>query len=152
MLVSTLSGVVYRVDLAGGAAEAVLDVSDDISTGGERGLLGMAVDPEGERLYLDFTNGRGDTEVRSWPIDDLDGEGVLHLKIGQPFSNHNGGHLVFGPDGALWIGTGDGGGAGDPGRVAQKADSLLGKMLRVVPDPDGGVRAPVDQPGLGRPS
>ena len=74
---------------------------------------------------------------------------MLHLEIGQPFENHNGGNLVFGPDGALWIGTGDGGGAGDRGEVAQDDGSLLGKMLRVIPDPDGGVLAPSIEPGLG---
>jgi glucose/arabinose dehydrogenase len=71
---------------------------------------------------------------------------VLHLRIGQPFENHNGGHLAFGPDGALWVGTGDGGGAGDRGEVAQDPDSLLGKMLRIVPDPEGGVTAPATNP------
>ena len=79
------------------------------------------------------------------------GEGVLHLEIGQPFENHNGGNLVFGPDGALWIGTGDGGGAGDRGEVAQDDESLLGKMLRVIPDPDGGVLAPSSNPDWERP-
>ena len=155
VLVSTLDGRVHDVDLGTGETTVVLDVSDQISTGGERGLLGLAVDPAGDRLYLDFTDRRGDTEIRSWALgpDGLPaaGDGVLHLEIGQPFENHNGGNLVFGPDGALWIGTGDGGGAGDRGEVAQDDGSLLGKMLRVTPDPAGGVRAPATNPDWERP-
>ena len=106
-------------------------------------------------MYLDYTDPGGDTEIRSWPLgsDGLPtaGEGLLHLEIGQPFENHNGGNLVFGPDGALWIGTGDGGGAGDRGEVAQDDGSLLGKMLRVLPDPDGGVLAPASNGDWERP-
>ncbi len=106
---------------------------------------------DGSRLYVDFTNRRGDTEVRSYALRGARPAtaGVLHLEIGQPFANHNGGNLVFGPDGALWIGVGDGGGAGDRGDKAQDPDNLLGKMLRVVPDPAGGVRAPSTNPAPG---
>ncbi len=146
VLVTSLDGRVHAVDLETGTTSVVLDISDRVSDGGERGLLGIAIDPEGERMYLDFTNRRGDTEIRSWPLGANGlpeaGEGTLHLEIGQPFENHNGGNLVFGPDGALWIGTGDGGGAGDRGEVAQDDSYLLGKMLRVTPDPEGGVLAP----------
>jgi len=155
-LVTTLDGRVHAVDLDAGTTEVVLDISDRVSTGGERGLLGIAVDPDGRRMYLDYTDADGDTDIRSWPLDGEglpvdDGDGVLHLEIGQPFENHNGGNLVFGPDGALWIGTGDGGGAGDRGDVAQDDTYLLGKMLRVVPDPDGGVVAPPSNPDWDRP-
>jgi glucose/arabinose dehydrogenase len=154
VLVTTLDGRVHAVDLTTGDVTTVLDLSGAVSTGGERGLLGMAIAPDGDRLYLDYTNHRGDNEIRSWPLADgvtVGGpdDGVLHLRIGQPFENHNGGNLVFGPDGALWIGTGDGGGAGDRGNVAQNPDRLLGKMLRVVPEPDGGVSAPPSNPDWG---
>lgn len=157
VLVATLDGRVHAVDLDGGTAEVVLDLSSQISTGGERGLLGMAIDPAGERLYLDYTDVDGDTDIRSWPL--VDGlptggptDGVLHLELGQPFANHNGGHLSFGPDGLLWIGTGDGGSGGDPQDLAQDPSSLLGKMLRVRPEPTGGVAAPADNPDWdGRP-
>jgi glucose/arabinose dehydrogenase len=156
VLVSTLDGRVHAVDLAAGTSEVVLDLTDRVTTGGERGLLGLAVDPDGERLYVDYTDSDGDTDVRSWPLGrdgrpGGDDAGTLHLEIGQPFPNHNGGNLVFGPDGALWIATGDGGGAGDRGEVAQDPGSLLGKMLRVVPDPDGGVTAPASNPDWERP-
>lgn len=154
VLVSTLDGRVHAVDLGTGSAEVVLDLSDRVSTGGERGLLGMAIDPSGERLYLDYTNRSGDTEIRSVALADgrpteAPDAMVLHLEIGQPYRNHNGGNLVFGPDGALWIGVGDGGSAGDPAGVAQDPDVLLGKMLRVLPDPAGGVTAPASNPRWG---
>lgn len=154
VLVTTLEGQVSTLDLDTGETDVVLDLSDRVSTGGERGLLGMALDPEGERLYLDYTNTDGDTEIRSWAMADgkpagVADDGVLHLEIGQPFRNHNGGHLAFGPDGLLWIGVGDGGSADDPGNVAQDPDVILGSMLRVLPDPSGGVIAPADNPDWG---
>lgn len=154
VLVSTLDGRVHAVDLDTGSSEVVLDLTDRVSTGGEQGLLGLALDPQGERLYLDYTNGDGDTEIRSVAMDgDRPGEGIdasaLHLEIGQPYRNHNGGNLVFGPDGLLWVGVGDGGSANDPAGVAQDPDVLLGKMLRVVPDPAGGVTAPESNPDWG---
>ena len=156
LLVSTLDGRIHAVDLDAGDSEVVLDLRDHVSSGGERGLLGLAIDPDGHRLYVDFTDTDGDTDVRSWPLRDgrpVGGpdDGVLHLEIGQPFPNHNGGNLVFGPDGALWIATGDGGGVGDRGEVAQDGGSVLGKVLRVVPDPEGGVRAPTTNGDRERP-
>ena len=154
ILVSTLDGRVHAVDLDAGTSEVVLDLSDRVSTGGERGLLGLALDPAGDRLYLNYTNTAGDTEVRSVAMDGAlpaasPDSSVLHLEIGQPYRNHNGGNLVFGPDGALWIGVGDGGSANDPAGVAQDPDVLLGKMLRVLPDPSGGVAAPASNPDWG---
>lgn len=156
VLVTTLDGQVRAADLDTGSTDVVLDLTDRVSTGGERGLLGMAMDPAGERLYLNYTNREGDTEIRSWPMADgrpvgAADDGTLHLTIGQPFRNHNGGHLAFGPDGLLWVGVGDGGSAGDPGGVAQDSGLILGSMLRVHPRPEGGVVAPADNPGDGRP-
>lgn len=154
VLVTTLGGLVHAVDLETGEATVALDISDRTSADGERGLLGIAVDPAGDRVYLNYTDEGGDTEIRSWGLDakglPVGADEVLHLEIGQPFENHNGGNLVFGPDGALWVGTGDGGGAGDAGEVAQDPDSLLGKMLRVIPNPDGGLFAPTTNPDWDR--
>ena len=154
VLVTTLAGEVRTLDLDTGDSSVVLDLRDEISTGGEQGLLGMAIDPGGERLYLDFTDPDGDTQIRSWPLVDGrpeggPGDGILHLRIGQPFRNHNGGHLAFGPDGLLWIGVGDGGSANDPGNVAQDPDTLLGSMLRVLPSAEGGIVAPSSNPAWG---
>ena len=162
ILVATQAGQVLAVGLTNGEKRTLADISGKITSGGERGLLGIAIDPEGKRLYANFTDKRGDTRIVSWPVrgsaerpEVVASEEVEHLRIGQPFSNHNGGNLVFGPDGALWIGTGDGGGAGDPNGNAQRRSTLLGKMLRVIPDPAGGVRAAMGNaeawPGEGRP-
>ena len=154
LLVSTLGGEVRRLDPATGASEVVLDLTGQVSTGSEQGLLGMATDPDEQRLYLNYTDRGGDTDIRSWPLTGGvpaggPGAGVVHLEIDQPRPNHNGGHLAFGPDGMLWIGTGDGGGSGDPDDVAQDPTSLLGKMLRVDPDPAGGVSPAPGNPDWG---
>ena len=154
VLVATLAGEVLRADLATGRTERVLDLRSAITTGGERGLLGMTADPDGARLVLHFTNRDGDTEIRSWPLEEGRpiggaGDGVLHFRLDQPYANHNGGHLLYGPDGALWVGTGDGGGAGDPGEAAQDPSRLLGKMLRLRLDPAGGATPASGNPDWG---
>jgi glucose/arabinose dehydrogenase len=122
-----------------------LDVSPAIVSGGEQGLLGLAFPPDAitsGRFFVDFTNRSGDTVVarflRSGLTADVSsrfdlrwgGAGAPAI-IAQPFANHNGGNLVFGPDGFLYIGLGDGGSGGDPDHRAQNPAELLGKMLRV---------------------
>ena len=144
-----------------------LDLRPSIAAGGERGLLGLAFPPdavESRRFYVNFTDPDGHTVVARFTRDahgaviagsrfDLqwpDGRRVIR----QPFSNHNGGHLAFGPDGYLYIGMGDGGSGGDPQHHAQSPDTLLGKMLRIdvnVPDTDPrGYRVPEDNPFVDR--
>ena len=130
-----------------------LDLQSAISSGGERGLLGLAFAPDyasSGRFYVNFTNPAGHTVVARFrrsanplvadPSSRFDlrwnGAGSPAL-IAQPFSNHNGGHLAFGPDGFLYVGLGDGGSGDDPEHRAQDRAELLGKMLRVdvnVPD------------------
>lgn len=122
------------------AGATVLDVSKEISDGGEQGLLGAVFSNDGSWLYVNVTNGDGDTEIRAYPF--VGGRAapagmVKVLEVAQPFGNHNGGGLVMDADGVLWIGLGDGGSAGDPGNRAQNLEELLGKMLRVVPTPNG---------------
>jgi glucose/arabinose dehydrogenase len=144
-----------------------LDLRSSISAGGERGLLGMAFAPDGgqsRRFFVNFTNQDGHTVVARFTRrsdGDVDAASRFDLQwpdgrrfIEQPFSNHNGGHLAFGPDGFLYIGMGDGGSGGDPMHFAQNPNSLLGKMLRLdvnVPDTDPrGYRIPDDNPFLDR--
>jgi glucose/arabinose dehydrogenase len=124
---------------------AFLDIKRDVSRANEQGLLGLAFHPrfaDNHRLYINFTDRRGDTNIVEYIVDadDPDRASLASartlLRVEQPYSNHNGGHLVFGPDGKLWIGLGDGGAANDPHEHGQNDRSLLGKMLRLDVDAD----------------
>jgi glucose/arabinose dehydrogenase len=140
---------------SGRDADVVLDLTAEVSLGGEQGLLGLAFSPDGRFLYVNFTDTLGDTHVTEFAFRggrvDLDSRREL-LFVGQPFSNHNGGHLAFGPDGYLYVGLGDGGSADDPNGNAQSLGTLLGKMLRISPRPSGGepYGVPPDNPFTGR--
>ena len=125
-------------------AEDFLDLRAATVGGGERGLLGMALAPDfpsSGRFYVNFTNTNGDTVVARFERSNgtVDPASRFDLKWGperspvilQPFVNHNGGHLAFGPDGYLYIGLGDGGSGDDPQNNAQTPSTLLGKMLRI---------------------
>jgi glucose/arabinose dehydrogenase len=121
--------------------EVVLDISDEVSLGGEQGLLGLAFSPDGDFLYVDYTDTTGDTHISEFEVHhgEIDASTErLVLFVNQPFSNHNGGQLVFGPDGDLYIGLGDGGSAGDPMDNGQSLQTLLGKILRISPRPAAG--------------
>lgn len=125
----------------GGAllATPMLDISSRVSTGGEQGLLGIAFPPgfaAKQYFYVNFTNTAGDTVVVRYHMsanpDVATAVGAQTiLAIDQPYANHNGGSLVFGPDGYLYIGMGDGGSSGDPLGNGQKTNTLQGKMLRI---------------------
>jgi glucose/arabinose dehydrogenase len=124
-----------------------LDLTPSVASGGERGLLGLAFPPDAAasgRFFVNFTNTAGHTVIARFrrssnplvadPASrfDLRWNGASGAAvIEQPFSNHNGGHLAFGPDGYLYIGLGDGGSGNDPDHRAQDRSTLLGKMLRV---------------------
>lgn len=132
---------------------AILDVSTEISRGNEQGLLGAAFSNDGAWLYVNITNADGDTEIREYPFQRGAADParmVKVLEVGQPFGNHNGGGLVIDADGVLWIGLGDGGSAGDPGNRAQNLDSLLGKILRVIPTPDSASKYAIPSGNLER--
>lgn len=120
------------------AAKPFLSIKD-ISDGNEQGLLGLAFHPDfakNGKLYINYTDSDDDTRIVEYTVDPANPDAVDPatrrelIKIAQPYSNHNGGHLVFGPDGKLWTGMGDGGSAGDPKRNGQNPKALLGKMLR----------------------
>jgi glucose/arabinose dehydrogenase len=135
--------------------EIILDLTSEVSTGSEQGLLGLAFSPDGEFLYVNFTDVAGDTRVVEFAFGDRGVDASSRrevLFVDQPYSNHNGGNLVFGPDGYLYIGLGDGGSAGDPEGNAQSLSTLLGKMLRIDPRPEGGepYGIPRDNPFVGR--
>ncbi|MBC8506101.1 MAG: PQQ-dependent sugar dehydrogenase [Anaerolineales bacterium] len=117
-----------------------LDISERVNNkSSEQGLLGLAFHPDYTHngyFFVNYTNNRGDTVIARYRVSadpnlaDPTTEEIV-LMIAQPYGNHNGGHLAFGPDGFLYIGTGDGGSAGDPEGNAQNLSSLLGKMLRL---------------------
>lgn len=116
-----------------------LDISSRISSGGERGLLSVAFPPgyaSKGQFYVNYTDTNGDTVIARYRVSgnanqaDPGSEEIV-LKIPQPFANHNGGQIAFGPDGYLYIGMGDGGSSGDPQNNAQNPASLLGKVLRI---------------------
>ena len=117
----------------------LLDLRGSITSSDERGLLGLAFDPQFPTLpyiYVNFTDANSNTAISRYTIGPDPNvadrsTGVRILTIPQPYSNHNGGNLAFGPDRFLYIGMGDGGGSGDPQNRAQNLSSLLGKMLRI---------------------
>lgn len=132
----------------------VLDLSDEVSLGGEQGLLGLAFAPGGRELYVNYTDTNGDTHVTGFAMRGDRADPATRrdiLMVEQPYSNHNGGNLVFGPDGFLYIGLGDGGSGGDPLGNGQSLTTLLGKMLRIDPQLSGDVpfRVPADNPFVG---
>jgi glucose/arabinose dehydrogenase len=151
------TGRIRVFERSGTARGTFLDIAGRVQSGGERGLLGLAFHPEYEsngRFFVYFSDNAGDNVVseftrRSATAADPGSERVL-LRMDDPFSNHNGGWLSFGPDGFLYIATGDGGSGGDPLGNGQSLGTLLGKILRV--DVNGGspYAIPPDNPFAGR--
>jgi glucose/arabinose dehydrogenase len=134
-----------------------LDVSNRVSCCGERGLLSIAFPPGrlSHDFYADYTDVNGDTTISRFfvssdpNVSNAASEQVL-LKIAQPFANHNGGQLAFGPDGYLYVGMGDGGSGGDPNNNGQSLTTLLGKILRIdVQGPASPYGIPPDNPFAG---
>jgi glucose/arabinose dehydrogenase len=134
-----------------------LDISAQVSTGSEQGLLGLAFHPQyasNGRFVVHYTDLAGDTRVSGFRVsadpdlaDPL--SEVAILGVDQPFPNHNGGQVLFGPDGFLYIMLGDGGSANDPGGRGQSLADLLGSILRINPLESGGYTVPADNPFVG---
>ena len=123
--------------------KAMLDVSKEISNGNEQGLLGLAFHPRfacNRKVYIYLTDREGTSRVFEFTVDAANPNEVLLasrrelLVVQQPYSNHNGGHLAFGPDGKLYLGLGDGGAGGDPKGNGQNPTALLGKLVRLDVD------------------
>jgi glucose/arabinose dehydrogenase len=142
-----------------------LDVSSQVLTDGERGLLGLAFDPNfatNGYFYVDLSSTNGNTEIRRYQVSSANpnvadpASATMLLSINQSeFNNHKGGWLGFGPDGDLYISVGDGGGAGNPLHTGQDINSLRGKILRIdvdsPPDPGLNYHIPADNPFVGQP-
>jgi glucose/arabinose dehydrogenase len=140
------------------STEVVLDISELTEANGEQGLLGLAFHPTADLAYVNFTDTDGDTVVAEFAIDPatafFDRDSLREvLTIDQPYGNHNGGQLAFGPDQLLYIGVGDGGSGGDPERYALDLTSRLGKILRIDPvEADGDpFTVPADNPFVDTP-
>jgi glucose/arabinose dehydrogenase len=160
------SGQTYVVEQPGRVAlldregdpvgEQFLDIRDRISSGGERGLLGLAFHPGfrlNGRVFVDYTDRNGDTVISEFHATatraDASTERVL-LHIDQPYPNHNGGWIGFGPDRNLYIAMGDGGSGGDPHNNGQSKNTLLGKMLRIDVDRGDPYGIPAGNPFAGQ--
>ena len=140
-------GEVLNVNTSTGQMQQFLDLSNLTEAGGEQGLLGLAFHPSFEdngRFFVNYTNEAGDTVIAEYQATPANaaradpGSARILLEVDQPYSNHNGGQLAFGPDGFLYIGLGDGGSAGDPQNNGQRLNTLLGKILRIDVDADSG--------------
>ncbi|HSF68659.1 MAG TPA: PQQ-dependent sugar dehydrogenase [Nitrospiraceae bacterium] len=144
LLIVEQGGLIRIFNLTTGSllGEPFLNISNRLSIGGERGLLGMALDPgyiSNGQFYVFYTDGSGNLVIARYQRVNLDlanpaSEFILLTITRDPtFSNHNGGMLAFGPDGCLYAGVGDGGSSGDPNNNGQNTNTRLGKILRINP-------------------
>ena len=139
-------------------ATPFLDLHTVVSTGNEQGLFSIAFDPAyatNRRVFTSWTGATGDTRIVRYTVSATNPDTVdpasadTVLSVAQPYANHNGGLIAFGPDGYLYVGLGDGGGTGDPNGNAQDLTTLLGKMLRLDVSGAGGYTIPADNPFVG---
>ena len=140
-------------------SRAFLNISRLVSNGSEQGLLGMAFDPHyrtNHLFYISYTNRAGNSRIVQYRRSAHNANRAnpnshrTLLKVHQPFSNHNGGDITFGPNGRLYIGFGDGGSEGDPENNGQNTKVLLGKILRIDPSPRGTYTVPATNPFSGK--
>lgn len=137
LYIAQQSGRVVRFGTSG-KRTVTLDLSTLTKAEGERGLLGLVFNPTGKFLFVNYTDANGNTVVARYAMK-LDGTALISSRIvlftlRQPYRNHNGGGLAFGPNGRLFVGTGDGGSGGDPERHALDPKSRLGKLISLNPN------------------
>jgi glucose/arabinose dehydrogenase len=136
------TGRILTIDGGRVSQRPLLDITHEVVSGGEQGLLSVAFHPDyadNHLFYVDYTDVNGDTRVVEFEA--RDGEEPVRerelLFVDQPYANHNGGQLSFGPDGRLYVGMGDGGSGGDPENRAQNLSERLGKLLSIDVDEPG---------------
>jgi glucose/arabinose dehydrogenase len=160
LFVTEKSGRIRVIDGSGVLSTPFLDITSLVGSGGsEQGLLGLAFSPryaDNGRFFVNYTDVRGDSVVARYQVSDdpnVADAASAHqiLFVEQPAANHNGGNLVFGPDGYLYIGFGDGGGGGDTYGNSQRGDVLLAKMLRLDVDNGDPYAIPPDNPFVNTP-
>jgi glucose/arabinose dehydrogenase len=144
-------GVVYALDLVSASTTVVLDIADAVRFSGEQGLLGIAFDPaDADRMIAHYSARDGSTTIVEYRLDDAGvadpGSRREILTVDQPATNHNGGMIAFGPEGLLFIGLGDGGGANDQFDNGQDPTTLLGTILRLDLDAGDPYGIPADNP------
>ncbi len=153
-------GTIRVVQQGSTLAAPFLDLTNQVSTGSEQGLLGLAFHPQYQAnglFVVNYTNQAGDTRVSLFRVSATDPNRAdpsseqVFLSVAQPFANHNGGMVAFSPtDGHLYLGLGDGGSGGDPQGNGQKTSTLLGKLLRLAVSASGQVTVPTDNPFVGQ--
>ena len=156
LLVNERAGRVLALDPDSGEASTFLDIRDRVLGGGEQGLLGLALDPDWPdegRAFVHYTGLDGDPVLAEFRASDDGSITVLDpsterqlLTLDDPYANHNGGQLAFGPDGYLWMSLGDGGAGGDPFDNGQNPSVLLGKILRIDVESGDPYGIPADNP------
>ncbi len=148
------AGIIRIIENGQLRSPAFLDIRSIVQAGGEQGLLSLAFHPDYDVngfFYVYYTDDGGDSRVARYAVSgdpdmaDPSSEVVI-LTVGQPFSNHNGGLLMFGPDGMLYVGLGDGGSGGDPQGHGQNTNTLLGSLLRIDVDAGNPYAIPGDNP------
>ncbi len=139
-----LGQVVRYLPGGDGDPTVVVDIADRITSQGEQGLLGIAFTPDGSRLVISHTDRDGASTIASYAVDPsgVTSDHQIHFSLAQPYSNHNGGDIAFGPDGFLYLGLGDGGAAGDPLDSGQDTSTMLGAIVRIELVADGYRPAP----------
>jgi glucose/arabinose dehydrogenase len=161
LFVAERPGLVRTVDpVTGAVSDPIVDIRSETTSDSERGLLGLAFSADGMTLYLSFTDSQGDTRLDAIPMVSPAGDDASSAAVQlsgrrtvlfqkQPFSNHNGGNVLLGPDGMVWFGLGDGGSQRDPSNNGQNTNVLLGKILRIDPTrptANAGYAVPADNP------
>ena len=158
------AGAMYVVEQTGtlrlmrdgrGSAAPALDLRSNLGHGNEQGFLGATFSPSGADLYVSYTDRNGNTNVDEYTMRGAVADPGTRRRVfftKQPYPNHNGGEVTFGPDGMLYIGLGDGGSEGDPHNYGQDLSTPLSKILRIDPEPVGSASysIPADNPFVGR--
>lgn len=155
------NGRIRPIEADGTPGDALVDLRTTVSSGSEQGLLGLAFPPDHATtglFYIHYTRRNGDSVLARYGVDPANPDTLDDTvtdplwTVAQPYTNHNAGHIAFGPDGYLYVGYGDGGSGGDPEDRGQDGTTVLGKMLRVDVSSATGYDTPADNPFVGDPT
>ena len=155
MYVVQQTGTLRLVTNGHAASTPAVDLRANLSNGNEQGFLDAAFSPNGKKLFVSYTDAKGNTNVDEYTMRGTTADPSTRRRVffaQQPYANHNGGDITFGPDGMLYIGLGDGGSEGDPNHYGQNLATPLSKILRINPTPQGSASytVPADNPYVGK--